>query len=243
MQAVQIAVNNTTLDKDGNSRAFSSENLPTWTISIENEVYVKIVANSGSSLASQKYWVPFVKDKKDFKTSIWHSSFGFQENQVLRSPLILQASNRYRNTLNTLPEDKRSIISTHSYSENRSGLILGSDELANNTFATHKRHGAFTIASQVNFLQHVNINVNRYSFIHFEKTNDLIGWHDLNGRDISSFDIWIHDSFGNTFDEYDFVPEFQLVLCFEQYDTHDSDQEKMIRAYNREAYRLEHYNR
>lgn len=246
MSAVQNAVNLTLIDSTGQSRQYDQETLPFWVISLESDTYVKITASSGSDPLSQKYWMPFVKDGKQLSNSIWHGIFGFEANQIkIKTDQILPNSLKKKTTQEIGDNElDRSIVANHTYVENTPGIIIASQELANNTYATHKSNGSFTIANKVNYLQHINIHVNRYSYIHYERSTEMIGWHDMNGKDVSSFDIQILDKNGNTLDHnIDALPEFQMVLCFEQHDNHDTDQEIMVKAYDREAYRLEHYGR
>ena len=243
LSAIQTKVNAQTLDVDSNNRAFGAETLPQWTLSTTDTFHVKIVATSPTA-ANNKRWVPYVESDEGYKNSVW-KVMGLQKSQVkTNEALSILDADPYRETnetaypnVNGIAPVARTITGHHPYHETYPNIVIASDRLATSVQKTTSTNNTIS-TKPCNFLATIPVNVNRYSWIHYEKL-DNIEYHNQHSSTIKSFDIKILTDEGFSFGQ-DELNDFTMTLIFEIKDDINENMKNEMVRYVKNGYNLAH---
>jgi len=230
-------------DKDGNviaaGRLYAGEAKVTYTYSINENYQISILATSSSSPASNKYW-GFFSPIKEMKNNLLHSILGLEMLSQITDVQDITNLNKadFKRSVTTLTDlSLRTLQANHSYSENSSILFLASSVLSNHSI-TSKNEGGIMTSQKTNILETIQINVSRYSHIHFSKFGSDILWHDMDNVSLSHFDLKLLDEHHNINREG--VANYRCVIVIETLDPDHKEKELMYKEYNRQAYALAH---
>ena len=230
-------------DKDGAvivaGRLYASEAKITFSYSVDENYQISIIATSSSNTASNKYW-GFYSPLKDMKMNLIHSLLGFEMlSQITNDQEItnLNKANFKQSYTGADLISLRTLRANHSYSENSSILYLASSVLSNNSIRSMNEDGLMT-SMKTNILETIQINVSRYSHIHFSKFGSDILWHEMDNASLSHFDMKLLDEHHNINREG--VANYRCVIVIETIEPDHKEKELMYKEYNRQAYALAH---
>jgi hypothetical protein len=91
---------------------------------------------------------------------------------------------------------------------------------------------------KTNILETIQINVSRYSHIHFSKFGSDILWHEMDNVSLSHFDMKLLDE--HHFINREGVANYRCVIVIETIEPDHKEKELMYKEYNRQAYALAH---
>ena len=169
-----------------------------------------------------KEWALSAEAGGDYKNSIW-DLLGFNQEQCVEGIVYvrpLHQNKTYMGNTNVSQAD-RTLTSTRPARETYPFIQLHSNTLASNSRELTQDNNVHTRPSKR--LGIVPVNVNRYSWINWEVSNNY-EWHDLTGT-ISKFDLKFCNDKGEIFDDSNFG-EYQCTLLFETEDVSDRNYER-----------------
>ena len=215
------------------SRQFQTEVVPTFTLSLNDDFTISIV---GSGSTGSKFWMLL-----DAGTNNLWTMLGFDNTQLTVNPIINQTvidgTAKSFNASNKSVAD-RTLKSLQPGRESQPYLLVSSSALGTNSRQTHdnQTNSIGTIHSE-RFCT-IPIDVNRYSWIHFNANQSEYEWHDIEGT-LSTFDIRLEDSNGNAFQDQTH-DDWSAMIIIETHEPKNEIQERNNLLFNREGYRLAH---
>ena len=228
-------------DKDGNVilRRYAGETKVTYTYSINENYEVSIIGTSSSNTLSNKYW-GFYSPLNDMKNNLLHSILGFEMISQIANTQDITNDNKadFKQSYTGADISLRTLRANLSYSENSSVLFLASSVLANNSIRSMNDEGGIMTSMKTNILETIQINVSRYSYIHFSKFGSDILWHEMDNVSLSHFDLKLLDEHHNINREG--VANYRCVIIVETIEPDHREKELMYKEYNRQAYALAH---
>jgi hypothetical protein len=221
-------------------RLYTSEEKITFSYSINENYQISILATSSNHTASNKYW-GFYSPLKDMKMNLIHSLLGFEMlSQITNAQEITNLNKaEFKQSVTTITDlSLRTLRANHSYSENSSILYLASSVLSNNSIRSMNDEGGLMTSMKTNILETIQINVSRYSHIHFSKFGSDILWHEMDNVSLPHFDMKLLDEHHNINREG--VANYRCVIVVETIEPDHKEKELMYKEYNRQAYSMAH---
>jgi hypothetical protein len=212
---VQTAMNNT------QNRAFVSETPMTFVFSLETVATGFRTSITGSATTGNVRDWALSADTSKFQNTIW-DLLGFEPTQVINGTTFVRAV-RYYGIIKTgnVNIADRNLKAIRTARETYPFIQLHSNTLASNSRELTNDANVHTRPSKR--LGIVPVNVNRYSWIHFQVENNF-EWHDLSGT-ISKFDLKLCNNAGVQFGDDEF-PDYHCTLIFETDDHTERNYEK-----------------
>ena len=227
------------------NRQVGQEVATTYTYSIDDDYRISIIAQGANTVASNRWWAFYEPDDfKTFNNSIVHSILNLQREDVTSTTEVRVNYNQdpkdtaFRQSRSSLSAFQRTMKSRFSYTENQSTIHLASDTLAQNTQRMVIRNGA-TDTMKSNIMETIQVLVNRWSYIHLNKNQTDVQYHNLHNVNINHFDVKLLGEHYEKLHE-DSESNFKAVFVFETLDEPHQEIKEMYREYNADAYRMAH---
>jgi len=227
------------------NRQVGQETVTTYTYSIDDDYRISIFGQGANTVTSNRWWAFYEPDDmKTFNNSIVHSILNLQREDVtstteLRISYAMDPKDpAFRQSQSGLSAFLRTMKSRFSYAENQSTIHLASDTLAQNTQRMVIRSGA-TDTMKTNIMETIQVVVNRWSYIHLNKNQTDVQYHNLHNVNINHFDVKLLGDHYEKLHE-DGESNFKAVFVFETLDEPHHEIKEMYKAYNADAYRIAH---
>lgn len=215
------------------SRQFQTEVVPTFSLTLNDDFTTSII---GSGSNGSKHWMLL----NTGLNSVW-TMLGFADSQrtvspILNTNIVNETAKSFNASNKTVQE--RTLTSLQPGRESQPYLIVSSSTLGTNSRQTHNNETNTIGTLHSERFCTIPIDVNRYSWIHFNANQSEYEWHDLQGT-LSSFDIKLEDSNGNAFQDQTH-DDWSAMIIIETHDPKNEVQEKNNLLFNKQGYRLAH---
>jgi len=226
-------------------RQVNQESKTTYSFTIDDDYRVEITGTASTAAASNRWWgfsIERVFDDVRFNNSILHQILNFDRVQVLeRMEAIvpgITTPSKWRQSQSSLAPALRSLKAMYSYTENQAVIHLASNTLAKHSQRMMMRDGQST-TMMTNVLEQIPVVVNRWSYIHLNRNDGDISWHNIDNQNINHFDLKILNEHYNLL-EGQAESHWKACLVFETNDEPHHEIKEMYKEYNADAYRIAH---